>query len=49
MRGSKQKVKKPNKYPKNAFLGHKSLFQKSGPDTFVCLWCPDFMQKHRKI
>ena len=45
--------KKHIKWPKNKgfsqFETPHDFFQKSGSVTFAPLWCPDFMQKIRKI
>ena len=39
----------PQKWGFPPFVTPRNFFQKSGSVTFVPLWCPNFMQKIRKV
>ena len=53
MTGCRDMDKKHKKYPQNGvfppFVTPQDFFHKSGSVTFVPSWCPNFMQKMRKI
>ena len=48
-RDMNKNLKNAPKMEVSPFVTPKITFQKSGSVTFVPLWCPNFMQKIRKI